>query len=95
MDTILKLCDPKLINAVSRIGVPIIILAVVGFWLHHAAAWSAAHIVTPLVNQQVQFMEEVAAASKKKQRDAPADGRSHRAAERLGELAGQDAGTRH
>lgn len=65
MDTILKLCDPKLINAVSRIGVPIIILAVVGFWLHHAAAWSAAHIVTPLVNQQVQFMEEVAAASKK------------------------------
>jgi len=65
MDTVLKLCDPKVINAVSKIGVPIVILAVVGLWLHSAATWSAAHIVTPLVNQQVEFMQEVAAASKK------------------------------
>lgn len=53
------LTDPKVMDAAKNLGVPTVLLAVLTFGLWQAAAWTGTHVLTPLVDQQVQFMREL------------------------------------
>lgn len=59
------LLDPRVIDAVKNIGIPTVILGMLMLGIYRASTWSGEHVLKPLVTQQILFMEEVAAASKK------------------------------
>lgn len=59
-----KLLDPRVLEAMRNIGVPTALLGVITYALWCGGQWTGQHVLTPLVDQQLEFMEELSASSK-------------------------------
>lgn len=59
------LLDPRVIDAIKNIGIPTVILGMLMIGIYRASTWSGENVLRPLVKQQIEFMQDVAAASKK------------------------------
>lgn len=59
------LVDPKVMDFVKSIGIPCAILAALMAGIWKSASWTGQEVLKPLVAQQVEFMKDVAEASKR------------------------------
>lgn len=59
-----KLLDPRVLEAMRNIGVPTALLGVITYALWCGGQWTGQHVLTPLVDKQVEFMDEISKSSK-------------------------------
>lgn len=58
-----KLLDPRVLEAIRNIGVPTALLCVITYALWCGGEWTGKHVLTPLVDRQVEFMDELSKSS--------------------------------
>lgn len=58
-----KLLDPRVLEAMRNIGVPTALLGVITYALWCGGEWTGKHVLTPLVDRQVEFMDELSKSS--------------------------------